>query len=357
MTQPNASTRRRASASGRKSVAPAPRTFSPELLASVLQATGSHWWEATRVDLELLHRHATEKRPVALFPKVTPPEFGAGEIAPVDRTRVAAFLATLADAALPCAIDCHLATTPEPRRVRLTVVQRSGPARTRRFVGVVTDISPLKKLEDEILAISEREQNRIGQDLHDDLCQVLAGLSCLTRVLENRLAPQLPHEVENLREINQQLVDAMDRTRALTHGLYPAKMRSGDARASLLELAKQVEIRFGLKVRTDFRGRFPAHAAHEILQVYRIAQEAISNAIRHGRATQIDLTLERRKNGMRLSIRDNGTGFPSGAAPAPGIGLQIMRHRADQIGATIRTGNAPRRGALVVLQYQPASSS
>lgn len=309
------------------------------------------------MELDQIRQLAAARKPFPLFSHPSKSAPAHDLVAAADAQRVATFLAALPDRDLPCAIDCRLAEATELRWVRLTVLRRSGPARARRFSGIVTDISPIKKLEDEILAISEREQNRIGQDLHDDLCQVLAGLSCLTRVLENRLAPQLPHEVDNLREINQQLVDAMDRTRALTHGLYPAKMRSGDARASLLELAKQVEIRFGLKVRTDFRGRFPAHAAHEILHVYRIAQEAISNAIRHGRATQIDLTLERRSGGMRLSIRDNGTGFPAGAAPAPGIGLQIMRHRADQIGATIRTGNAPRRGALVVLQYHPAALS
>ncbi len=272
-----------------------------------------------------------------------------------DAGRVARFLAALGSAPLPASIEFRQATAAEPPMwLRLLVLHRRGTPRQRNYAGYLIDISPTKHLEVELLQISEREQNRIGQDLHDDLCQVLAGLSCLTRVLENRLAPQVPHEVENLREINRQLVDAMDRTRALTHGLYPAKMRSGDVRPALLELAKQVEVRFGVKVRTIFRGRFPAHAAHEILHVYRIAQEAISNSIRHGRADRIDLGLVSSPGGMQLSIQDNGVGFPRKEKATPGIGLQIMHHRADQIGARIVVGNGSRRGALIVLHYRPS---
>lgn len=272
-----------------------------------------------------------------------------------DAGRVARFLANLKSAPLPASVEFRQATAEAHTSwLRLLVLHRRGTPRKRHYAGYLVDISPIKRLEVELLQISEREQNRIGQDLHDDLCQVLAGLSCLTRVLENRLAPQVPQEVENLREINRQLVDAMDRTRALTHGLYPAKMRSGDVRPALLELAKQVEVRFGVKVRTVFEGRFPAHAAHDILHVYRIAQEAISNSIRHGRADRIDLGLVSGADGMQLSIQDNGVGFPKAGKTAPGIGLQIMHHRADQIGARIVVGNGSRRGALVVLHYRPS---
>jgi signal transduction histidine kinase len=221
--------------------------------------------------------------------------------------------------------------------------------------GLLTDVTELKHLEAEHLRVSEREQNRIGQELHDDLCQVLAGLSCLTRVLENRLAPRLPEEVGNLREINQQMVDAIDRTRALTHGLYPASMRSGDLRPTLLELVNQVQIRFGVKIDTSLRGPLPHHDVAEVLQVYRVAQEAISNAIRHGGARRIKLALERDGSMLCLKVQDDGTGFPRSQTPHEGIGLQIMRYRANQLGAKLHVGNAPRRGAVVMLHYQPAA--
>lgn len=330
-------------------------TLEPGLLADILGSTNSTWWESDGKHLRHMAKLATLKKPFSPCPHVADSGAGNGQVALADQQRVTSFFAALPKAPLPSSLDYRLSAGDSLRWVRHCVLHRSGCGPAARYNGIITDITTLRNLEAEILQISEREQNRIGQDLHDDLCQVLAGLSCLTRVLENRIAPLLPDEVGNLREINQQLVDAMERTRALTHGLYPAAMRSTDVRPALVELAKQVEVRFGVTVRTSYRGRFPAHAAHEILQVYRIAQEAISNALRHGRATRIGLTLHRRADDMLLSIRDNGTGFPITQPLRHGIGLQIMHHRANQLGARIEIGNAPRRGALVLLCYQPAA--
>ncbi len=356
MSQPAAKTRRRPPSPDRKPAAPPTRAPADEsLVLEALRAANSQWWELGPAGLEQVRRLAAEKM---AFPLIQSPQRGlvpGGSVETADQQRVLAFLSALPEARLPCAIDCRLAGPDTPRWVRLTVLRRAGPARNRHFAGIITDISPLKKLESQILQISEHEKNRIGQDLHDDLCQVLAGLACLTHVMENRLAPALPQETEGLREINRQLVDAMERTRALTHGLYPARMRSGDIRAALLELAQQVGVRFGVKVRTGFRGRFPAHTAQEILNVYRIAQEAISNAIRHGHATNIDLELERHNSSMRLSVHDDGTGFPAAANPPDGIGLQIMQHRAAQIGAEIQIGNTQVGGAHIALTYQPVA--
>jgi signal transduction histidine kinase len=99
----------------------------------------------------------------------------------------------------------------------------------------------------------------------------------------------------------------------------------------------------------------PPHALPETLQIYRIAQEAISNAIHHGRATRIKLDLQRRRASMQLAVQDNGSGFADSQSPHEGIGLQIIRHRANLLGGEVCVGNAPRRGALLQLQYQPAA--
>ena len=330
-------------------------SLEPSLLADVMDSTRSAWWESDRRNLARLTKLAAQEKPLSPCPHTAASEAGHGHVIPADLQRVADFFAALPKAALPCSLDYRLLSGENLRWVRHRVLRRTNNSPAARYTGVVTDITELRNLEAEILQISEREQNRIGQDLHDDLCQVLAGLSCMTRVLENRIAPRLPDEVSTLREINQQLIDAMGRTRALTHGLYPARLRSLGVRPALVELAKQVEVRFGVCVRTVFGGRFLDHSDHEILQVYRIAQEAISNAIRHGRATRIGLTLHRRVGGMVLRIRDNGTGFPPAQPPQHGIGLQIMQHRASQLGATIKVGNSAGRGAEVLLGYQTVS--
>ncbi len=327
----------------------------PSLLADVMDSTRSTLWESDRKELTRFAKLVAQRKPASPCPRIFAAAAGHGHVVAADLRRVAEFFASLPEASLPCSLDYRLVSGENLHWVRHRVLHRSTHSQEPRYAGVITDITELRNLEAAILQISEREQNRIGQDLHDDLCQVLAGLSCMTRVLENRIGLRLPDEASNLREINQQLIDAMERTRALTHGLYPATMRSSDVRPALLELAKQVEVRFGVTVRTAFGGPFLDHSAHEILQVYRIAQEAISNAIRHGRATRIGLTLHRRVHGMVLRIRDNGTGFPSAQPPQHGIGLQIMHHRARQLGANIEVGNAAGRGALVLLGYKPVS--
>jgi len=279
-------------------------------------------------------------------------------VSPVDRDRVRKFFAAKKHWENSAAIEYRLrpnSPTETVTWVRHLVLDGGGRGSGSPGAAcLVIDISDLKQLEAEHLQVSEREKNRIGQDLHDDLCQVLAGLSCLTRVLENRLAPRLPEEVSNLREINRQMVDAMDRTRALTHGLVPANMKAGDPRPTLQTLAQQVQLRFGVKVLLAFHGTIPSHELAEMLQLYRIAQEAISNALRHGRANCIKLDLRRLHSSMQLTVRDNGIGFPDSKSPHEGIGLQIMRHRASLLGGGVNVGNAPRRGVLLKLQYQPS---
>jgi len=217
--------------------------------------------------------------------------------------------------------------------------------------GFIYDIQKEKELELESLRVSEREQNRIGQDLHDDLCQVLAGVSCLLRVAEDRLAAKAPEEVAGLSELNQQIIEAMHRTRALTHGLFPGKIQVADVRGALLELAAQVRARFQIEVKTEFQGRFPKHTSNQIIQIYRLAQEAISNAIKHGRATSIEVLLEAKPTTMLLSIIDNGSGMTQSEPGEKGVGLNIMQYRTSTLGGELQIGNEPGRGVAVRLHY------
>ncbi len=217
--------------------------------------------------------------------------------------------------------------------------------------GFVRNIQTEKELELESLRISEREQNRIGQDLHDDLCQVLAGVSCLMRVAEGRLAAKVPEEVPAVNELNQQIIDAMHRTRALTHGLFPGKVQIADVRGALLELAAQVKARFQVEVKTEFAGRFPHHTKDQIIHIYRLTQEAVSNAIKHGHATCIEVRLEAKNANMCLSIIDNGTGLSKEGAGESGVGRHIMNYRSRILGGEFTLRNAPGRGVAVTLTY------
>jgi signal transduction histidine kinase len=252
----------------------------------------------------------------------------------------------------PCSIEYRLVDLKgSVIWVRHTVLE-AVPGSDRALVrGFVQDIHTEKELELESLRVSEREQNRIGQDLHDDLCQVLAGLSCLMRVIEGRIALKMPEEVPALAEINQQIIDAMHRTRALTHGLFPGKIQIADIRNALLELASQVRTRFQVEIATEFSGRFPQHSSTQIIQIYRLAQEAMSNAIKHGRATRIEIRLEAKKPTMFLTITDNGSGLGKVEPSETGVGMHIMQYRTRTLGGELTIGNGRGSGAVVSLSY------
>lgn len=278
-------------------------------------------------------------------------------IHPIDRLRAIKFFDDITESTLPASIDYRVIDQ-EGSVVWLRHVVETCEANKSgaKIQGFVEDIQAEKEFQLESLRVSEREQNRIGQDLHDDLCQVLAGLSCLMRVIEGRVVAKAPEEQENLKELNQQIVDAMHRTRALTHGLFPGKIQIADIRGALLELASQVKARFKVQINTQFAGRFPKHSTAQIIQIYRISQEAMSNAIKHGRATDIQVRLEAQADGMELSVRDNGAGFPKSDSATPGVGLNIMKYRANMLGGEISVVDKSPSGVMVRLNY-PAETS
>lgn len=267
---------------------------------------------------------------------------------PLDRSRVEQFFANQTAAAVPASIEYRLLNSEGAEVwIRHGVDELVGKSAR----GWVEDIHREKEFQLESLRVSEREQQRIGQDLHDDLCQVLAGLSCLMRVVESRISVKAPEEVATLKELNQQLVDAMQRTRALTHGLYPGKVQVSDIRGALLELVSQVRARFSVEIQMKFEGRFPKHTSDQIIQIYRIVQEATSNALKHGRAKKIDVLLEAHPDRMELTVTDDGSGLGSSENPAPGVGLSIMNHRAAALGGEVVVQNHASCGVVVRLKY------
>jgi signal transduction histidine kinase len=322
-----------------------------ELLSAVLNMARAVLWEGTAQPLAATRIVAGAGAPSG-FERLPKGKAWAEALFPGDAVRVSDFFATVADRPLPAACDYRLVLGDGALHWVRHHVFAAEPSRDGyRLLGCVADLSETKALESECLRVSEREQSRIGQELHDDLCQVLAGLSCLMRVVEARVARRVPEEVPALREINQQLIEAMDRTRALTHGLFPAGLKSRDLRAALEELGLQLGTRFGLKVTVRARGQCPEHDDAQIRQIFRIAQEAASNALKHGRATELVFALETRPGLIVLEVRDNGCGLATEPAVSNGIGLHIMRQRAAQLGGTVTLRRRSRRGAILALHY------
>jgi len=199
-----------------------------------------------------------------------------------------------------------------------------------------------RKLEEEILQISEREQQRIGQDLHDDLGQQLAGIWLLSDVLKLNLTRSESPEVESADKITRLLKNALALTRSLARGLHPVAVQAGGLVAALHELATRTIDMF----RINCRCKCPPNIDLDnttATHLYRIAQEAVTNSVKHGLAKEIDIELSTNPHHTVLSVKDRGNGKVEGEGEGegelepkrPGMGMRIMRYRADMIGGIL----------------------
>lgn len=205
-----------------------------------------------------------------------------------------------------------------------------------------------QRLEAESLKIRDQEQRRIGQDLHDGLIQHLTGIAYISKWLEKRLGSQSLPERENASEIAHEIHRAIRETEEIARGLNPIVLETDGLAEALQELAIRTETLFS--IRCEFRGLdrgFSLEDKNTSLQLYRIAQECIHNAIRHGKAQRIEIDLAQQDERIVLTIADNGSGFFDPAESRPGMGLHIMKHRARTIGADLTIHLIPDGGTRV----------
>jgi PAS domain S-box-containing protein len=217
----------------------------------------------------------------------------------------------------------------------------------QHLIATGIDITERKRLEKEILEISDREQRRIGQDLHDGLCQQLAALELMSEVLEQRLLSRCKSESERAGEIALHVRESINQARLLARGLSPVTVESDGLMAALQELCSNTErffqVRCSFQCQTPVLIEDPASGTH----LFRIAQEAVSNAIRHGKAREIQVTLEPLGSRLSLEIRDRGRGIPVPLEKHKGMGLHIMQYRARMIGGSLTIQRLPEGGTLI----------
>lgn len=218
----------------------------------------------------------------------------------------------------------------------------------RIFTGFVRDITDRKRLEREILEITDRERRRFGYDLHDGLCQHLAGIELKTQVLEQKLAPASKEAAARVGEIGRNVREAIGHTRLLARGLSPVTLEADGLMSALAELAAGTAKIFSVGCRFDCSRRILVGDQATATNLYRIAQEAVSNAIKHGRATRIVITLEGSKGRVRVKVRDNGFGFGNTPPHGKGMGLRIMQSRAGMIGGNIALERNAAGGVTVI---------
>jgi PAS domain S-box-containing protein len=213
------------------------------------------------------------------------------------------------------------------------------------YIGSCIDITERKRLEREVLEISEREQRRIGQDLHDGLGQHLTAVELMCQAL--KLDPKSGPDVlrGQLERVSKYIREAIALTRSLAQGLAAFKVQEGGLEMALTDLAELASS--SGRVQCVFQCKSPAvikdseAAAH----LYRIAQEAVNNAVRHSEATAVKIQLSSRQDALRLQITDNGKGFPKKVQQ--GMGLQVMKHRAGVIGGELQVKSEPGKGVTV----------
>jgi len=214
-------------------------------------------------------------------------------------------------------------------------------------LAIVRDVSERKRLETELLSISAREQRRIGHDLHDGLGQYLAGVALKARLLEDSLSSaNSPHTAEASKLVAL-VNNAIGQARTLARGLDPIEVAADGLCSALQRLASETEVLFGVRCLVKIDRSLPSVDKLFSFHLYRIAQEAITNAIKHGKAGRIDLELAAELDQLRLTIRDDGKGFVPEQTNDAGMGLRIIQYRAQSIGGAARIQSQPHRGAQV----------
>lgn len=227
--------------------------------------------------------------------------------------------------------------------------------------GAAINITESRRLEREIQTVSEREQRRIGQDLHDGLGQYLTGIACMVKVLGAKLAEKELPEAEHAQRITSMVNETIQQARDLARGLCPVELETNGLQAAMVELASRVTKLFGVQCEFKPTTVVQMYDNAAAVHLYRIVQEAINNAIKHGGAKKIQLGLTSANNQIILTIKDDGVGVAATSGKKPhGMGLRVMNYRAGMIGASVQMESPPEGGTLVrcaVQNNRPAAAS
>jgi PAS domain S-box-containing protein len=217
----------------------------------------------------------------------------------------------------------------------------------RFIIATGIDVTEHKRLEGAVLEVSNSEQRRIGQDLHDGLGQHLTGIAFLSKTLQQKLADKLQPEAADAAKIVSLVNEAIRKTRELARGLQPVLSDSLGLMSALQHWAGEVEDLFHINCRLESDNPILIHNATTANHLYRIAQEAVHNAIKHGKARNITIGLMEVIGRGILSIRDDGSGIIDTDGHKEGMGLHIMRYRAGMIGGALEIARCGESGTLV----------
>jgi signal transduction histidine kinase len=205
-----------------------------------------------------------------------------------------------------------------------------------------------ESLERRINQITEYEQQRVGRELHDGLCQYLAAASCATTALKQDLDQRdVAGLATKAQAIEKLLTQAVAQGRDLSRSLSPIPNGAAGLATALEELSAATARRFGIECTFKSSGENPATKNGKTINLYRIAQEAIDNAAMHGKAKSIQLRMSANPQAISLSVSDDGIGMPGGEEQFLGDGISVMRYRAGSAGGELQIESRKQGGTVV----------
>jgi PAS domain S-box-containing protein len=278
-------------------------------------------------------------------------------VVPEQKAAAQQWLEQVVKGSAPHTIEWDFATQSGPPvtlEISARLIEQDG--RQVEIEAIARDITDRKRLERELLEISNREQRRIGHDLHDGVCQQLVGIAYLTETLADRLQERGTPESSDAERISRLLNTAITQTRGVARGLFPVRLEESGLVSALEELAATATELF--KIHCHFSSEQPPETIDNdvALHLFYIAQEALANAAKHGKATHVWISLAPAKGHFALTIRDDGVGFTPPTNGHSGMGLRIMHYRSRVIGASLDVKGEPGAGTQVTCLFLPLFS-
>ncbi|MCX5806328.1 MAG: histidine kinase [Proteobacteria bacterium] len=216
----------------------------------------------------------------------------------------------------------------------------------------IGEIIERKRLEKQVLEISEREQQRIGQDLHDSLCQQLAGVAFLGKVLQQKMKKKSFAEARSAGEMVSLIDEAITQTKGIARGLYPVRLEANGLMSALSELSRNMKKMFNITCNVEYDKPVLFYDNFVAIHIYRIIQEAVNNAVKHGKATKIVIKFANYNGVSVLTIKNNGRSSHNITEENMGMGISIMKHRANMIGASLDIKKSSEGGTLVTCSFE-----
>lgn len=204
-----------------------------------------------------------------------------------------------------------------------------------------------QRLEHELLEITEKERRRIGLDLHDDLGQRLSGVALMVKGLQLKLAKQGSGDAREAGKIHKLIEEAMAHASDVAHDLATLDFHGKALPDALRQLSQHAKASFGISCRFQSDKNIPPLEGNVVRQLYKITQEALTNAIKHGKAKRVTVALEMDGDKLLLTVRNNGMPFPSVVTRNAGMGLRIMNYRANLVEATVEIKPGKPDGTVV----------